>query len=582
MTIKWKITLSLVCVSLFLVAAYVYTAQKIFQEDKISYIYENEQAKIDTLVSDFNKTIDDAISEARFYTKEHASAGALGADSLQTFRAQKSIDSIELYHIDDQNLVVIAKKDGLPPLNVAKYLPRLNLKKLQVIPTEHDRFLISAPLGADQPVNLMVEVKFSPEEADSGLQYFFVDGGHLISSFGAHYVSDAEAAPLLAKSADGKSGENMSVTTSRVELGSGHFITSAAPARYGELRFISLMDEREALKALDELFRKSVVYVGISILLTFAVSLLLSHRLTFRMRQLTLIAEEIGKGDFDAPVNIESGDEVGVLAQAFKKMGQEIKQLFSQKLEKDRMERELQTAALIQERLFPTETTARFGDFLLSGFYETSTECGGDWWHYYQSGFDLVFMIADTTGHGIPAALITAASNAIFSHIKNENYDLEKIVQLWDEAVYQSSKGEVFMTAQLVRINLTTGDGELINLGHEFPVLYRTDAPTKFLVVPKNFSLGDRSQTPPEVYKFHLDLGAQLVLYSDGLLAMMSDDPTDFSDRQLLKKISSFFAKDTYGEGTAEEIYAFFRAASKRTRPGLEDDVTLVRISRGS
>jgi sigma-B regulation protein RsbU (phosphoserine phosphatase) len=582
MTIKWKITLSLVFVSLFLIASYVYTAQKIFQDDKISYIYENQQLKIDDLISDFNKAIDDAISQARFYVKEYGASGQVAPETMTLFRNQTGLDGIYIYRLENHNLDTVAKKDGIAPLDFNKYVSRLNLKKLEVVHMDESTFLVSLPMQASSPANLALVVKFNPAaDTASSMQYFFAEGNTVVRNFGAQYIKDSDAVPLFEKAKTDQ--ENVSSATSRVHIGSDNYLTTAAATKFGNLRFISLIDEKEALKALDELLNKSILYLIISILLTFIVSLLLSHRLTFRMRKLTLVAEEIGKGDFDAPIDFESKDEVGVLAQAFKKMGQEIKQLFSQKIEKDRMERELQTAAIIQERLFPAEGTKRFNDFLLSGYYDTSTECGGDWWHYYQSGYDLIFMIADTTGHGIPAALITSASNAIFSHIKRENYDLEKIIQLWDEAVYQSSKGEFFMTAQFVRLNLTTGDGELINLGHELPILYKSEnATAKFMVVPKNFSIGERSQSPPEVYKFSLDHGDQLLMYSDGVLAMMSDDSNEFSDKQFLKKISSFFAKDTYGEGTAEEIFTFLREQSKRTLPGFEDDVTLVRISRGS
>jgi sigma-B regulation protein RsbU (phosphoserine phosphatase) len=514
--------------------------------------------------------------------KEYGATGQIAPDTMALFRAQKTLDAIYVYRTETRDLDTVAKKDGVPALDFGRFIGQLNLKKLEVIHIDESTFLVSLPMQASPPANLALVVKFlPPADASGSMQYFLTEGNSVVRNFGAQYVANADATPLFERAKTDR--ENVSSATSRIRIGSQNYLTTAAATKFGNLRFFSLIDEKEALKALDELLNKSILYLIISILLTFIVSLILSHRLTFRMRKLTLVAEEIGKGDFDAPIDFESKDEVGVLAQAFKKMGQEIKQLFSQKIEKDRMERELQTAAIIQERLFPAESTKRFRDFLLSGYYVTSTECGGDWWHYYQTGHDLIFMIADTTGHGIPAALITSASNAIFSHIKRENYELDKIIQLWDEAVYQSSKGEFFMTAQFVRLHLPTGDGELINLGHELPILYRAESATaKFLVVPKNFSIGERSQSPAEVYKFSLDHGDQLLLYSDGVLAMMSDDPNEFSDKQFLKKISSFFAKDTYGEGTAEEIFAFLRGQSKRTLPGFEDDVTLVRISRGS
>ncbi len=581
MTIKWKITVSLVCVSLLLVASYVYTAQRVFEDDKISYIYENQQSQINDITKNFNNLIEQAASKAQIYLKEFKTQGALPSDVKKSFEEQKEIFGVYYFNFQNLEIQKIANKQDGPQFDLPILLQKVNVKKLDVSHIGDDLYLVNIP-SKNATSTLLIIVEFiSGVESTDIMQLFIADGTQIIKNLGAQYIDNDQATSVLSKPQSHQ--ENLAARTSKVNLASGSYLTTSSHAKFGDLKFVSLMDEHEALKALDELLKKSILYVIISTLITFIVALLLSHKITYRMRKLTLVAEEIGKGDFDAPIDFESNDEVGVLASAFKKMGQEIKQLFSQKIEKDRMERELQTAAVIQERLFPEKNTQQFGEYLLSGYYETSTECGGDWWYYYQSGFELYLMIADTTGHGIPAALITSASNAIFSHIKNEVFELDKIVQLWDEAVYQSSKGKFFMTAQLVRLNLATGDCEIVNLGHELPIQFKSDTTSsKFLVVPKNFSLGERSQSPAEVYNFSLEHGDQLLLYSDGVLAMMSDDVNSYSDKQFLKRMNTFFSNDTYGEGTAQEIFQYLKEHSKRTLQGHEDDITIVRLSRGS
>jgi sigma-B regulation protein RsbU (phosphoserine phosphatase) len=582
MNIKWKITLSLLCVSLLLVASYVYTAQKIFQNDKISYIYEDQQSKTNSLVEDFNTKIENSISLSQFFIREHVDGQSLSSELTEIFKKQNLIEAIHLYNPSDTQTRTIVTKNQKTLSLVQNSASKITLKNLIVTAIEDDQFLISFPLKSESQDHAILLVKQPLSETiDSSMQYFMVDGAKIVKNFGSPFLTPESSAQLVQDPSLNK--DDIASSTSRISLGEKNYLVTFAKTKFNSLKFISAINEDEALRALGELLNKSIIYLILSLLTTFIVSLILSHRLTFRMHQLTLVAQKIGQGDFDAPVNFESKDEVGVLAAAFKKMAQEIKQLFTQKIEKDRMERELKTAGLIQERLFPTEKRIRLNDFELSGYYITSTECGGDWWFYYRNGFDLYFVIADATGHGIPAALITSASNAIFSHIKEENYSLEKIVSLWDEAVYQSSKGEVFMTAQLVRVNLTTGNGEIVNLGHDTPIIYKSDKKqASFLKLPANFCLGDRSEKVPEIYTFSLDPGDQILLYSDGVLSMMDDDGSSFSDKQYVKKLNSFFDNDTFGEGTAQDIFEFLKRNSKRTLPGLDDDVTLVRLFRGT
>jgi len=581
MTIKWKITLSLVLVSLCLVVSYFYTAQSIFQNDKISYIYETQQSLVQDYAADFNKKVEDSIWLSRFFVRDYSSNGNnLSSDMSETFKAQKTLESIFIYNHSEKTQSPIVSADTAPNIDFAQYIPRMNLKKNEVVHIKDNYYLISIPIKGEALSNLGVVFQFAPDEsAASAMQVFISENGQVLRNFGTPYIEPQSLTAYLQQQTGNK--DKISSSTSSIKLDSKDYLVSGSNAAYGTISFTSLMDEAEALLALRELFNKSVIYLVIAILVTFIVALILSHQLTFGMRKLADSAAEIGKGHFDTPIEVESKDEVGVLAQAFKKMAQEIKLLFSQKLEKDRMERELQNARIIQERLFPLEKNVQINDFNLSGYYITSTECGGDWWHFYRSGFDLYFMIADATGHGIPAALITAASNAIFSHIKDETYSLEKIVQLWDEAVYQSSKGEVYMTAQIGRMNLASGNCELINLGHEMPILFKADKKTgSYLKMAANFCLGENSTVTPEIYQFAMDPGDHLLLYSDGIMAMMDDDATAYSDRQYLKKASALLDQSGASKQSAEQLFNSFRDVSKRTLPGFEDDVTLVLLSR--
>jgi sigma-B regulation protein RsbU (phosphoserine phosphatase) len=343
-----------------------------------------------------------------------------------------------------------------------------------------------------------------------------------------------------------------------------------------------MTDEKDALQALNELYNKSIVFLIISALVTFVVSLLLSNSLTYRINQLTDVAAEIGKGNFDIAMDVKSTDEVGILSRAFSKMGTEIKKLFAEKLEKDRMERELKNAGIIQDKLFPIEKNKKFGKYLVSGHYLTSTECGGDWWHYYQHNDSLFLIIADATGHGTPAALVTSASNAVFSYMSKKDSSLEELVDVWDDVVYSTSKGEVLMTAQICRVDLKTGMAEILNLGHEPPVHYAADKKTgSYISLPPNRSLGERKNAQKKIQTIELLPGDHFVMYTDGVQASMFREKQEMSEKQILRVYNSFFQSDESKEQFCASLYKYLRAKSDSIEQ-LEDDITFVSISRES
>lgn len=573
MSIRLKIVASLIAVSLLLIVSYVFTAQRVFENDKVSYIFEDQHNKVQNIIAGFHQKMDDALWFSRFFTIYNKQNSAELEDLKALFNDQVVLTDIFLHNTRTKttDLVISKSKSPTPPT-----VGTVDTSTTTLTHIKNNEFLLTFPNSDNKDLVLLLLVNYNfVQSTDDPYQNVMLTPNGVIATFGVKHVSEAELGTYFSRL-----DPSQSATTSADDISGEEFLVSTIPSRYPGIRFASIIPKAQAFGALDELYNKTIVYIIISILIIFIVSYLLSHRITYRMRQLTETAEQIGAGNFDVSPPFESHDEVGTLANAFRKMGQEIKLLFESKLEKDRMEKELQTASLIQKQLFPAEQNVSYNDHFLSGFYITSTECGGDWWYHFQLGFDVYIVIADATGHGIPAALITSASNAIFSHIREYDYSLEEIVRIWDETVYQSSHGQIFMTGQIVRYNLVTGDGELVNMGHEMPVIYTKDKNTVApVIVEKNFCLGERSKKAPTLTKFHLDKGQTIVLYTDGILEI-SPDGAVISERRFFKKVQTFLNQLTGPSDSAQGFYTSLIKEANMELKNLKDDVTLVIFSR--
>lgn len=578
MSIKWKITFSLIIVSLCLVSIYIFTATHIFESDKISYIFDEQQNKIQLQVQKFNQAIDSSIWFARLLFKDHIITEKKPEQEV-LLKNQNFIEAIFTLNYSDKTITPYFSKKPDFTIDVDSIYNKINYKKTHVIHYKDDYFIASIPLRHEANKVILLAVQWKPDVNEAtNTQNFFFENTQPISVNGTDYIT-AEQASQVVKNFIATTTD-ISGTTTKIKIGDASYLSSFAKTNHEGLSFVSLTDEKDALMALNELYNKSIVFLIISALITFVVSLLLSNSLTYRINELTDLAAEIGKGNFDIPFDEKSTDEVGILSQAFGKMGSEIKKLFAEKIEKDRMERELKNAGIIQDKLFPVDKNKKFSNYLVTGHYLTSTECGGDWWHYYQYGDYLFLIIADATGHGTPAALVTSASNAVFAYLRKKESTLDELVDVWDDVVYSTSKGEVLMTAQICRIHLPSGKGEIINLGHEPPVLFVAEKKLgSYITLPPNYSLGEKKNTSKKIQTFELNVGDHLLMYTDGVQASMFRESQEMSEKQILRLYNNFFQSDLSKEELCATLYKFLREKSDPIQQ-LEDDVTFVSVSR--
>jgi sigma-B regulation protein RsbU (phosphoserine phosphatase) len=293
---------------------------------------------------------------------------------------------------------------------------------------------------------------------------------------------------------------------------------------------------------------------------------------------LTAASIEVGQGNLDYQIAIESRDEVGILAKTFQQMIQQIKKLLRETAEKVRMEQELITASWVQESLFPHIRRFEMGSFRFAADHMSSSECSGDWWHYFHRGEDLFIIIGDATGHGTSAALVTAASRAVFSHLETTECSLEEMAMSWNRAIIKGSSQKLFMTAQLLQINSRTGHYRMINLSHELP--FRLTNNMNLDVEPLSVlaPLGRNLDIQLKVDEGSLDAGAMLLLYTDGLFAIENVDGKKMNERTFLRRMSKIQLSDFNAEDVLGGIFSIVKEF--RSGESLLDDIAILVIER--
>lgn len=583
LSIKWKLSLALICTGLALVSAYVVIAKDIFESDKIAYVYDSQGARLESLRSELQSKLEHVLLSSRSVVGNFdAASGKPTTIGEQFFNEEKILLALELWNEQKAQTVFHLEKPGasLPPLN-PETRTKGPLGQLDLEPLDSKTGILTVRYSQkDQGIfrlRAMIDMT-NLLPASTSQSVALAKGNRILLVSDLRAIGQAVFDQVAAQS---KHDER----TKMFDYGPAKYLVSESEVGLANLQLFSLTSESEALGALTTLYSRSMVFLISSFFALVAVSLTLARSLTLNLRILTKSAEEIGGGNFDAAPSISSKDEMGVLSGAFSKMSQEIKRLLIETQEttkkNTRMEEELKTASLVQERLMPKRATADVGEIEVSGLVITSSECGGDWWYYFKRGDDLFIAIADATGHGTPAALITAAARSCFARLETEDLSLVQMMKAWDISVSGCSQRQVFMTGLLFRINTVTGQGAFVNAAHEAPFVFRANEDGTFALdhLPTESSrrIGDDIQPDLQECAFALAPNESIVLYTDGLFSIVREGKA-LSERRFGKSLAG---RAEFLRTAKDLLQATLNAFNEfRQDTPLPDDVSIVAIRR--
>lgn len=311
---------------------------------------------------------------------------------------------------------------------------------------------------------------------------------------------------------------------------------------------LSVIDEELAFRVARELRQKTLAFAGIIISLAIIFGTLLARTLTAPIDDLVEGTEHLSKGDFKHTIPKRGEDELGQLADSFNYMSKELLRYIEEVKEKTRMENELAVAQLVQSSFFPDKKVVT-ENFSVVGHYASASECGGDWWGTRTINEKTLLFIADATGHGVPAALITATANCVANllpQICEEHPELlespAKILEYFNSAVYKVG-GKILMTFFIGIYDKRTGTLKYANASHNPPYLYRfsDQEPQKsditLLLDAEGERLGHIENPNYTEGSVNMNDKDVLIMVTDGIIEAENAEKKQYGERRFLKSI---------------------------------------------
>lgn len=246
--------------------------------------------------------------------------------------------------------------------------------------------------------------------------------------------------------------------------------------------------------------------------------------------------------------------------------------------ERDRLQRELETAASIQRRLLPAALPEVEG-YELRGMQETCEDVGGD---LYDAGsicdnrYQIV--LGDVSGKGIGAALLMSDVLGAIRVLREECVSPAKLVAQLDRHLLSSTQAELYVTLFLAELDPVEHRLDFVNAGHPPAFLVLLDGEVRNLAstgVPVGLV---ELEIPGEKFeRCSVDFpeGSVLVIYSDGISEAQRGEE-QFGEGRLASVLEECAGKSA--DDTVSHILSAVESfAGNQPQP---DDVTLVVVRR--
>ena len=248
---------------------------------------------------------------------------------------------------------------------------------------------------------------------------------------------------------------------------------------------------------------------------------------------------------------------------------------YTDRYEMRRRRGQMNLAAEMQWGLLPPLSFVGPG-VAIHGVLEPAYEIGGDVFDYAVN-YPIVHVgIFDAMGHGLEAAQAASVALSAYRYCRRRGFHVAETVTTIDVALQHLYAGDIFVTGQLLQLDLLSNRVQWANAGHPDPYVVRQNRivaePSVAHMVP--FGLGAQLT---ELGEFPLERHDALLVLSDGSIEARPAGGEQYGRTGLQAAIEAATAAGTDGATLLRQLV---RGVQDHRAGDLEDDVTFAVVSR--
>jgi phosphoserine phosphatase RsbU/P len=231
------------------------------------------------------------------------------------------------------------------------------------------------------------------------------------------------------------------------------------------------------------------------------------------------------------------------------------------------VEQELVTARRIQNSIIPhASPDVRY--LRIATRYQPMTSVAGDFYDFLKTGEHcLTILVADVSGHGVPAALVSSMLKVCFAAQREQAHNPAGILSGLN-VMLRDCLGGQFVTAACAAIDVAEQAITYSGAGHPPSLLLRKNTGSVMQLAENGLFIGPFPHAAYSNIVVPFESGDKLLLYTDGIVEATGSDGQEFGQERLEQLLGN--AEDPE---PAEFIEQLFR---KISTPVQEDDLTVV------
>ena len=243
----------------------------------------------------------------------------------------------------------------------------------------------------------------------------------------------------------------------------------------------------------------------------------------------------ITEGHLDTVVDVRSHEEFAALSDDINSTVDTLKRYISDA--EARIDAELAFAKAIQysamPSIFPPYPNRK--EFSIWACMDTAKEVGGDFYDFYFVDEEtLVFLIADVSGKGIPAAMFMMTAKTMLKSYAESGMAVAEVLTQANNKLCEGNEAGMFVTVWMGYLNTKTGEVTYANAGHNPPVIRHADGSVELIKSRPGLVLAGMEGIRYRTNTVQLKPGDVIYLYTDGVTEATNTDNGLYGENRLL------------------------------------------------
>ena len=321
---------------------------------------------------------------------------------------------------------------------------------------------------------------------------------------------------------------------------------------------LAAMPEAEVVFMRDAAIYTSIfMEILIFSLLFVFIYILIKRVIINNIKKINMTLGQITDGDLNAVVDVRTNEEFSSLSDDINSTVATLKYYIAEAAA--RIDKELEYAKQIQLSALPTN----FPDGEEYSIYAqmiAAREVGGDFYDFYKlSETKVAIIVADVSGKGIPSAMFMMSAKTIIKDLAESGMNVDEIFTIANKKLCENNESDMFVTAWMGIIDITTGVMNFVNAGHNPPLLKCANGDVKYLKTRSGLVLAGMDNIRYKSNEIQLSKGDRLFIYTDGVTEATNTEENLYGEDRLIEfmKQNSMIAPNEFLYKLKENIDYF-------------------------